>query len=54
MGVPRIKLVWLKCLEMQASGKVNNRKLSDKVVLYNISALNLGFYAARIHTMWAV
>jgi hypothetical protein len=39
MGVSRMKLVWLKCLEMQASGKVHNRKLSDKVVLYNISGL---------------
>jgi len=52
MVVPRMKLVCSKCWEMQASSKVNNRKLLDKVVLYNISALNIGFYAARIHIIF--
>jgi hypothetical protein len=47
-----MKLVWSKCWEIQGSGKVNNRKLFDKVVLYNISELNIGFYAARIHIFY--
>jgi hypothetical protein len=52
MGVTRMESVCSKCGEMQASGKVSNRKLFDTVVLYNAIALNIRFYAARIHIIF--
>jgi hypothetical protein len=47
-----MELVWSKWWEMQASDRLSNRELFDKIFFYSISALNIVFYVARIYIIF--